>query len=74
MVAFERRCLPSDRPVELQQTVYEVHSTTVDQQHKRVTISLAPSCTTGEHWFPFHNGTKTRFVQGECFTGFGFKI
>ena len=28
----------------------------------------------GEHWFqflPFDNGTKTRFVQGECFTGLG---
>jgi hypothetical protein len=28
----------------------------------------------GEHWFqflPFGNGTKTRFVQGECFTGLG---
>jgi hypothetical protein len=28
----------------------------------------------GEHWFqflPLGNGTKTRFVQGECFTGLG---
>ncbi len=28
----------------------------------------------GEHWFQFlpsDNGTKTRFVQGECFTGLG---
>ena len=28
----------------------------------------------GEHWFqflPLENGTKTRFVQGECFTGLG---
>ncbi|KAI8897726.1 hypothetical protein BC833DRAFT_526733 [Globomyces pollinis-pini] len=28
----------------------------------------------GEHWFqflPLENGTKTRFVQGECFTGVG---
>ena len=28
----------------------------------------------GEHWFqflPFDNGTKTHFVQGECFTGLG---
>jgi hypothetical protein len=32
----------------------------------------------GEHWFqflPLGNGTKTRFVQGECFTGLGlFKL
>jgi hypothetical protein len=28
----------------------------------------------GEHWFqfvPLDNGTKTCFVQGECFTGLG---
>jgi hypothetical protein len=28
----------------------------------------------GEHWFqflPLDDGTKTRFVQGECFTGLG---
>ncbi len=28
----------------------------------------------GKHWFqflPLENGTKTRFVQGECFTGLG---
>ncbi len=31
----------------------------------------------GEHWFqflPFDNGTKTRFVQGECFTGLGIGL
>jgi hypothetical protein len=31
----------------------------------------------GEHWFqfiPLENGTKTRFVQGECFTGLGVSV
>jgi hypothetical protein len=31
----------------------------------------------GEHWFqflPLDNGTKTRFVQGECFTGLGVSV
>ena len=28
----------------------------------------------GEHWFPFDNRTKTRFVQGECFTGLGIGL
>ena len=30
-----------------------------------------------EHWFqflPFDNRTKTRFVQGECFTGLGIGL
>ena len=35
-------------------------------------LSLANGFLLVSHWFqflPFDNGTKTRFVQGECFTG-----
>ena len=35
-------------------------------------LSLANGFLLASHWFqflPFDNGTKTRFVQGECFTG-----
>ena len=39
-----------------------------------VGIVLGKWFLAGEHWFqflPLDNGTKTRFVQGECFTGLG---
>jgi hypothetical protein len=46
--------------------MYDIHPTIVNQQHKQVSM--------GWHWFqflPLDNGTKTRFVQVECFTGLG---
>ena len=57
--------------------MYELHSTTANQQHKRVSMGwhcLWQMVLAGEHWFqflPLDDGTKTRFVQGECFTGLG---
>ena len=55
--------------------MYEIHPTTVNQQHKRVSMSVFGKWfLAGEHWFqflPLENGTKTRFVHGECFTGLG---
>ena len=57
--------------------MYELHPTTINQQlseFRWVGTVFGKWFLAGEHWFqflPFDNGTKTRFVQGECFTGLG---
>ena len=54
--------------------MYELHSTTINQQHKKVSMGWHCLWQMVSCWRPLDSGTKTRFVQGECFTGLGVSI